>query len=186
MRVKGSLLKTRWEFLHEHHGPDAQRRVLDLLPEPERRQAETALSGSWIPFALATQVDEAIVACFGGGQAAICSEIGAYSARRNLATLYRVFVEQAQHDPLRLLEQLALLHGTLYDWGSSQATRLDDSGCVMEADYGGAATRLNCLSAVGFYREALCLLKLGEVTATERGCQAEGAARCAVELRWRS
>jgi len=183
MQVKGSLLKTRWEFLSERFGPEAVQRVLALLPEAEHLRAGSALSGAWIPFSLATQVDEAIVSCF-GGHIGICMDIGAYSARRNLTTIYRIFLDRSKRDPFRLLEHLAVLHGSLYDWGSSRASRLDDGGCLMEADYAGGATRVNCLTALGFYREALLLVGIETATATERGCEASGARRCAIELRW--
>lgn len=186
MRVKGSLLKTRWEFLADRLGPEAPRAVLEGLSDGDRALAERALPASWVPFELLTRIDEAIVSRCGGGQVGICVEIGAFSARRNLGTLYRIFLDQARRDPFALLEQLALLHGTLYDWGDSQVQRLTGTSCLMQADYQGRATRLNCLTALGFYRESLCLIGSASVEADELTCAAHGDPRCTIEVRWQA
>ncbi len=186
MNVKGSLLKTRWEFLEQRQPPGARARVLAALPPEQSRAAASALSASWIPFHLVTKVDEIIVTQCGADDVRLCVEIGAFSARRNLTSLYHVFMEQAGGDPFRLLEHLAMLHGTLYDWGFSRAQRLGAHECMMEAEYGGGARRTNCLTALGFYREALRLIEVPGVLAEERACQAAGDPLCSVHLTWQA
>jgi hypothetical protein len=184
MRVKGTVLRTRLEFLKERFGPEAPGSVLGALSDAERRLVGSVLPASWIPFALLTRIDAEIVGRYGDGNAELCREIGAYSAHRNLATVYRTFVEQAGGDPLRLMESLSALHATFHDWGSVRTLRVADRLCRVEADYKGAATRANCLAAVGFYGEALRQLPISASQVLERACQVSKAPLCVYEITW--
>lgn len=56
----------------------------------------------------------------------------------------------------------------------------------VEVEYDGAASRTNCLTAVGFYTEALRLLGVEEASVRESACQAEGDELCSYEIRWRA
>lgn len=183
MKVKGTILRTRMEFLLERYGDDAPARLLGALSEGDRRAVEAALPGSWISFPLANRVDEAVARTFAGNDIGVCREIGAFSAKRNLATVYRMFVDQSGGDPHRLMENLSNLHGIMYDWGWTRATRVADTVSRLEGDYEGAATRANCLTAVGFYAEALQALDIG-ASVEETGCQVDGAPLCAYTIRW--
>ncbi len=182
--TKGSVLKSRFELMRQRGGSEgAVDALLAALSVEEARLARTALSGSWIPFDLVNHFDEQIVARL-GGDLAVCEQIGALSARLNLPTLYHAFVDQSERDPFRLLEHIAMLHTTIYDFGWSRARRLSPSECLMEADYATAATRVNCVGALGFYREALRVIEVEGVTAVEQGCQATGAPLCSIRLAW--
>jgi|SoiMetStandDraft_2_1073263.scaffolds.fasta_scaffold417667_1 hypothetical protein len=184
MRIKGTMLRTRLEFVRERYGPEAPPSVLGALSAEERRLVQSALPGSWLPFSLLSHIDQEIVRRFGDGNAEVCREIGAFSAHRTLVTVYRVFVEQAEGDPQRLMEGMSTLHATFYDWGSMRATSAGERLCRVESDYQGGATRANCLTAVGFYGEALRQLAVRGAQVLERGCQALGAPLCLYEVTW--
>jgi hypothetical protein len=184
VRVKGTLLKTRLDFVIERFGPDAPETVLSRLGDEDRQIARAALSGSWVPFTLLDRIDETIVRELGSGDLSLCREIGAFSARRNLATVYSMFVDQAQGDPQRLMEGLSSLHSTFYDWGGMRAVAAGTGLCQVEVDYGSGATRANCLTAVGFYAEALTRLGVRGAQVTEKACQASGAPVCVFEVAW--
>lgn len=186
MRVKGTLVRTRLEFLRERFGPEAPPAVIRALGAPEQRAVQSALPASWIPFALLNSLDGEIVARFGHGSQELCRDVGAFTAHRTLASVYRTFVEQAGGDPHRLVEGLASLHSTSYDWGRVRATRLDDSRGQVEVDYAGGASRTNCLASVGFYGEALRQLALKDAKVLERSCQAAGGAVCLYEVAWQA
>lgn len=184
MRVKATLLRTRWAFLDECHGPAAAAAVRAALDAAEQRSADRALPGSWISFDLLCRVDDLIVAGVGRGRLEICREMGAYSARRNLPTLYRIYVEQAQGDPQKMLANLAVLHSNFYDWGALRAEPAGDGCCRLEADYAGGATLGNCLTACGFYAEALRQVGVADPRVSETACQVKGAPLCVYDVRW--
>lgn len=184
LNVKASLVRTRLAYLTQRFGSEAPERLLSVLAPEDRKACERALPASWVPFALIVRIDAAILALFHGGRSEGAVELGAFSARRNLTTLYSLFVQQAQRDPQRLLESLAQLHGAFYDWGWSRASCVASGVARMEADYQGAATRINCGTALGFYSEALRVIDVPGVQACEMACQVDGAPHCVIELRW--
>jgi hypothetical protein len=184
MRVKATMLRTRLDFLAERFGPEGVDTVLGALTDEERRTLHSVLPSSWLPFALLNRLDDVIVRRLGGGNVEVIQEAGAFSARRNLTSIYKVFVDQAQGDPLRLMESLCGMHATFYDWGGMKIQPLDDGGCRMETDYSAGASRTNCLSAVGFYSEALRQLQLKAVRVEEQQCQVTGAPLCVYAVSW--
>jgi len=132
---------------------------------------------------VANRVDESIARVFAGGAVEICRQIGAFSANKNLATVYHMFLEQSGGDPQRLMESLATLHRTLYDWGWTRAVRAGENLCRLEGEYERAATRANCLTAVGFYSEALKQLKI-QAEVRETACQVWSNPLCVYEISW--
>lgn len=184
MRVKGTLVRNRLEFLRERFGPEAPPRVLRALNPADQRAIQSLLPASWVPFSLLNSLDAEIVGRYGDGNLEMCRDIGAFAAHRNLASVYRTFLDQAAGDPHRLLEGLAGLHSTSYDWGRVKASRLDKTRGQVEVDYAGGASRTNCLTSVGFYGEALRQLALKNAKVLERSCQAAGGALCLYEMAW--
>ena len=89
-----------------------------------------------------------------------------------------------QQQNSRYVEGMSTLHATFYDWGSMRATSAGERLCRVESDYQGGATRANCLTAVGFYGEALRQLAVRGAQVLERGCQALGAPLCLYEVTW--
>lgn len=184
MRVKGTLVRNRLEFLRERYGPEAPPAVLRALDPAEQRTVQSVLPASWIPFSLINNLDDEIVRQYGQGSPEVCRDIGAFAAHRNLSSVYRTFLEQAAGDPHRLLEGLAGLHATSYDWGGVKTTRLGGDRAQVEIDYAGGASRTNCLALVGFYGEALRQLAVKNAKVLERACQAAGGSRCVCEISW--
>ena len=184
MRVKATMLRTRLDFLAERFGAPGVDTVLGALGEEEARTLHSVLPSSWLPFSLLNRLDDVIVRKLGGGHTELIREAGAFSARRNLTSIYKVFVDQAQGDPLRLMESLSGMHATFYDWGGMKIHAIDGRSCRMETDYLGGAARTNCLSAIGFYSEALRQLQLKSVRVEEQQCQVTGAPLCVYEVSW--
>lgn len=184
MKVKGTTLRSRLDFLRERFGEDSVATVLDGLDPEHRRAVESALPGSWLDSSIIDRLDREIIDRFGGGRDKLAREFGAFSARKNLTTLYKIFIEQAQGDPHELFENLANLHRNFYDAGSMSVARLDERSSSVEVDYEGAATRPNCLTALGFYSTALELIGVEQASVEERACQVDGAKLCRFEIRW--
>ena len=78
--------------MREHHGPEGEARVREALEPASRQRLETGvLRSAWVPFALFVDLNETIDRTFGSGDLALCREMGAYGARVNLPSLYRIF-----------------------------------------------------------------------------------------------
>jgi hypothetical protein len=184
MKVKGTALRSRIGFLRERFGEDSLATVLEGLDATDRKVISGALPGSWIPFEIIDRFEREIIERFGGGHDELAQEFGAFSAKENLTTLYKIFIEQAQGDPHSLFENLSNLHRSFYDCGDMRALRTGDRTTSLEVDYEGSATRPNCLTAVGFYSTALEIIGVAGARVEERACQAEGAKLCRFEIRW--
>jgi hypothetical protein len=184
VQVKATMLRTRLDFLGERFGPDALRSVLEALPEDDRKTLHAVLPSSWVPFTLLNRLDDVIVRKLGGGQTGVIEQAGAYSALKNLTSIYKIFVDQARGDPQSLMESLSGMHATFYDWGGMRAHAVSPERCRMEMDYLGSASRTNCRSAIGFYSEALRQLHLKAVRVEETTCQADGASLCVYDVAW--
>ena len=184
MRVKGSTLRSRLEFLRERFGEDSVESVLEGLGVDDRTTIGKVMPGSWVAFDVVDRFDRQIIDRFGAGHDELAREFGAFSARKNLTSLYKMFVEQAQGDPHALFDNLSNLHRNFYDTGGMRALRAGERTTNLEVDYEGAATRPNCLTAVGFYATALELIGVAGAKVEERECQAEGAKLCRFEIHW--
>lgn len=183
MNVKGTAIRSRLEFLRESAGADVLERVLEGLPGDDRRTLEKALPTSWIPVELVDRLDLEIVRR--GGGLHLAREYGAFSARRNLTRVYRVFLDQAAGDPQLLLESLVPLHSSFYDEGGMQVRDPERGACRIEIDFAGSVARFRCQVALGFVEEALRMLDVQDLHVQETACQTRGAARCAFAVRWK-
>ena len=90
--VKGSAITSRERWVREHHGPTGERRLREAL-EPEHRALLDAgvLRSAWVPYSLLIDLSVTADRLFGEGDLAICRQMGAFGAKVNLPTLYRIF-----------------------------------------------------------------------------------------------
>lgn len=182
MNVKGTAIRSRLEFIRGGSGPAALEATLASLPPEDRRALEVALPTSWIPVELVDQLDLEIVRQSGG--IGVAREYGAFSARRNLSRVYRLFVDQAGGDPQALLEGLTTLHASFYDQGAMSTVGPEPGRCRVELDFAGHAARFRCQVSLGFVEEALHMLNVAELSVREESCQVRGALRCGFAVRW--
>lgn len=182
MNVKGTAIRSRLDFLRETCGPEGLEKVLAALPAEDRRALEGALPTSWIPVELVDRLDLEIVRQGGGLHPA--REYGAFSARRNLTRVYKVFLDQAAGDPQLLLQSLVPLHASFYDEGSMCLQDAERGSCGIELDFAGRAARFRCQVSLGFVEQALRMLDVRDLQIQETGCQTRGSARCAFSVRW--
>ena len=90
--VKGSAITSRERWVREHHGAAGERQFLEALdPSHAERLRDGVLRSAWVPFELFLDVNLAADRVFGGGDLAICREMGRYGGTTNLPTLYRIF-----------------------------------------------------------------------------------------------
>ena len=87
-QIKGSVVKSRLAFVEEHFGKEGLARVLQALPEDDRRTLNMVLTVKWYPLDLGIRLDDAIVQTLGNGEPEFFEKLGAASADRNLTTVH--------------------------------------------------------------------------------------------------
>jgi hypothetical protein len=182
VHIKGTAIRSRLEFVKAGAGPAGLESTLAALPAEDRHILEVALPTSWIPIEVVDRLDLEIARQSGGID--VAREYGAFSARRNLSRVYKLFIDQAQGDPLSLLEGLASLHSSFYDKGGMRVEDPQTGCCRVQLDFVGAAARFRCQVSRGFLEEALRMLNVGGLQVREESCQVWGAHRCSLAFQW--
>lgn len=183
MKVKGSVLAARKSFVDEHFGAGAWGRVLATLPEADREilsKGVTALN--WYPFDMGQRLDQAIVQELGKGKPKVFEEIGAASARANLATVHKSFLTPG--DPQAFLARAPVLYKFYYNKGHREYA--PTGACSGTLTTYGAETfsALDCLTVVGWYKTALVFCGAKDVSITEKVCRAKSGPHCEYHLSW--
>lgn len=184
MKVKGAVLLSRAAFVKKSFGDKAWMEVLSALPSDDGTDYAGLLASSWYPFEVGQRLDDAIVRVLGKGDRKVFEDLGAASARENLTTVHRTFV--AGRDPQGFMEKAPVIYGFYYDTGRRTWERTGPSSGVMTTYDAGSYSAVDCLTVIGWYREALGMCGAGDVVVQETACRARGDAVCRYEFRWRS
>ena len=181
-RIKGSTLVYRFHFLAERFGEAAPARLKAALPAADTALLESGiLASEWYPFDLYNRVDAAICRLFADDDPLFCRKIGADSAHRAVAGVYRAW---AKDGPERLLRRLPALHAALYDAGGIDVTEAGPGRWLLRARFLPRSTRTNCLVAMGFYGALLERAGARDVCVAEAACSGDGAVSCLFQVAW--
>src|ERR1041385_7074415 len=116
MKIKGNILRARIAFIKKHFGESGWREVLAVLPAEDRSALEGIVANIlWFPFDLGKRFDDAIVQVLGKGNPRVFEEIGAASARENLSTVHKHFLQPG--NPAAFLEKAPIIYRCYYDQG---------------------------------------------------------------------
>ncbi len=154
-RVKGSSIRSKFEFVNERFGEAAVRRLKERFRD--RDGLLPVLDSAMYPFAIYDEVNRAIAEEFYDGDLARLAEVGAYSARKVLTGVYRAFA--AGKDFPGFLKRAAVLHERFYSHGE-MLVDLDAGGRACQITLRGAPTysEADLYIAGGFYAGAAELL----------------------------
>jgi uncharacterized protein (TIGR02265 family) len=182
-KIRGSVIKARKRFVEDHFGSGAWDRLLSAMPEADR----TVLGGlivaaGWYPFETGERLDRAIVDVLGGGDAAVLEEIGRKSARENLGGVHASFVKSG--DPLGFLSQTKSIYKFYYSTGSRDFEPTGPTSGVITTRDAEDFSVADCLTVIGWHKEALALCGASNVRITETLCRARGDEVCKYELSW--
>src|SRR5512144_3004568 len=87
-RIKGGMMAAHVKWVADHCSPADMDRFQAALPPMLRLSVKSQIvPTAWYEFRELIAIDRAIVDLFAGGEASMLRELGAYSARLNLATL---------------------------------------------------------------------------------------------------
>lgn len=183
VKVKGAAILSRRAFVVEEYGEDAWARLLEKLDEEDRVQLQgRVLTSSWHPFELNERLDGAIVAELGGGDPAIFERIGARSARGNLTGPHAAFL--AEGDPDRFLAATDRIFKFYYDTGHRTYEATGPGSGIITTYEAETSSHTDCLTVIGWYKEALKMCGAENVEMTEESCRAQGGPHCRYRLKW--
>lgn len=81
MKIKGTVISARREFVKQHFGEDAWMKVVSAMPPADQVIIKgMILSSAWYPFEIGNRLDKAIVQVLGNGKESFFEELGAESA----------------------------------------------------------------------------------------------------------
>ena len=183
VQAKGTAIAARRGFVVEEFGDEAWERVLERLPPEDAKTLRgVVLSSSWYPFELNKRLDEAIADTFGEGDLAIFERIGARSAQANLQGPHAAFLTPG--DPGRFLEATAAIYKFYYDTGHRTYESTGPGRGVITTYEAETFSRTDCLTVIGWYKEALRMCGASNVEITEEVCRAEGGEHCRYLVEW--
>ncbi|MFQ5350429.1 MAG: TIGR02265 family protein [Thermoanaerobaculia bacterium] len=182
-QVKGAVILARRAFVREEFGEDAWKRVLETLTEADRELLDGfILTASWYPFELNERLDAAVVEQLGAGDIAIFESIGSWSAKKNLAGPHKTFLTPGSPD--RFMEMTDRIYDFYYDTGERKFEATGETSGVMTTYGAETFSETDCLTVIGWYREALKMCGATQVTIEETSCRARGDEFCRYEFSW--
>jgi hypothetical protein len=183
MEIRGSALRSRKAFAEEHFGAGAWDKVLETLPESDRILLKgLLLPAGWYPFDTGERLDQAIVDVLGGGDPEVFEQIGRQSARQNLSGVHKTFLK-AGH-PGDFLAQSASIYNFYYDTGSREYLPTGPKSGVIRTSGAETFSRADCLTVIGWHKEALEMCGARQVRISEIRCRANGDDVCEYAVQW--
>jgi len=183
MKVKGNIVKARQAFVRERFGHDAWERVLDSLPDDDRKILRGIVTNTaWFDFDMAKRLDDAIVATLGQGRTVVFEEIGRASAVANLTTVHQRLL--APGNPQQFMEKADLIYRFYYDKGYRTYEPTGPSAGILTTHEAETFSQMDCLTVIGWYKQALEMCGARNVQVTEETCRALGGDVCRYVFSW--
>lgn len=89
--MKGSAVTSRLRYLDEH-APDRREEIVSSMAVEHRAILKAGvLKNAWVPYSLFIDLNVRLDEALGDGDLQLCRTMGAYGARVNLPTIYRLF-----------------------------------------------------------------------------------------------
>ncbi len=184
IRSKGFTLKGATAFAESRFGAGAMEKVLPLL-EPDLREALSVpvLSSTWYPFRYQVALYEGIDQAFGGGDLALCREIGRYTAETEATSFHKVLLKLANMKTW--LKIAGSMWGMYYSAGSLSAEAFHDEGGVARISGFHPISKAFCEDFAGWLEQILKMGGKTEVSLRHTECVLDGAPACLYKATWR-
>jgi hypothetical protein len=183
LKIKGAVLLSRRAFVASHFGPEAWGKILDILQQEYRNVLYGAIvSAAWYPFEIGESLDRTIVDVLGGGDTEIFERIGAASARENLSGAHqrRLLTDS----PEAFLKQTEIIYRFYYDTGHRTYVSTGKQSGRITTFEANTYSAVDCLTVIGWHKEALRMCGAKEVQMAETACRALGGSVCQYDIRW--
>jgi uncharacterized protein (TIGR02265 family) len=182
-RIKGTVLNARKNFVVKHFGEEGWQRVHAALDADDRHALAVVMPVGWYPFALGERLDRAIVDVLGGGDTAVFEELGVASARENLGGAHRFFLKPGK--PQAFLSRTESIYALYYDHGRRTYEPTGPCSGVLTTYDADTYSTADCLTVVGWHKEALAMCGARDVKVEEESCRAHGGPCCRYRVEWR-
>lgn len=183
MKIKGNIIAARRDFVKEHFGEKGWSDVLAALPEIDRQPLQgTILPTTWFPFEIGDRLDKAIVAVLGHGDTKVFEDLGAKSAQKSLGQMHRTFLTPG--DPQAFMKKADRIYHLYYDTGRREYRETGPNSGALTTFDAETFSAPDCLTVIGWYKEALRMCGATEVSAIEEECRANGGACCRYRFEW--
>lgn len=181
-KIKGSILKSRLEFVRKEIGEDGLNALMATLPEEDQKTLGRLVAVAWVDFEIGKRFDEAIVQALGGGSTRFFERLGEESAEINLGTLHSAFV--APGNPQGFLAKAPQIYRLYYDVGWREYEQTGEREGVLTTHDAETFSKTDCLTVIGWYRKALELCGAKNVRIHEDECRATGGNACKYKVSW--
>jgi predicted hydrocarbon binding protein len=178
--VKGAMVRAHLQFVRDQLGEPALARLLDALPAPVAAEVHAILPSTWCAFESLILLDRAIARIAGRNEQELMRDLGRYSAKINLSTVYRAFHRDDLHEFFRLS---ATLHRQFQDFGDCEYEHTGDSRGRISIRKAACFSPAYCSSELG-YLEQVIATHGGTAGVAETVCQCSGGDHCEFEVRW--
>ncbi|HSL18543.1 MAG TPA: TIGR02265 family protein [Methylomirabilota bacterium] len=181
-KVKGSVLKSRLEFVRKDFGEAGLDKVLDSLSDDDRKALGRLVAVTWVDFDVGKRLDDAIVKMVGGGSTRFFERLGEASAEVNLASLHSAFL--APGDPQAFLAKAPQIYRLYYDVGWREYHKTGEREGVLTTHEAETFSKADCLTVIGWYRRALEMCGARNVRIVEEECRSSGGSVCRYRVSW--
>ena len=180
-RVKGAMVRAHLQFARDQLGEPALALALTALPAAMAAEIQGALSSTWCRFESLIALDRSIARVAGRDERELMRELGRYSARINLSTVYRAFHRADIHEFFR---NSATLHRQFQDFGDCEYEHVGDTHCRISVRNAVCYSPAYCSSEAGYLEQVIATHGGTSASVTESACQCASDDRCTFELRW--
>ena len=181
-KIKGSIIKSRLEFVRRELGDDGLSKIIDNLPEEDQKILGRLVAVAWVDFEVGKRLDDAIVKSLGGGSTRFFERLGEVSAEVNLTTLHSAFLTPG--DPQAFLAKAPQIYRLYYDVGWREYESEGEREGVLITHDAETYSKPDCLTVIGWYRKALEMCGAKNVRIMEESCRATGGDVCKYRVTW--
>src|SRR6185503_10553430 len=183
MEIKGAILESRLQFVKDRFGERAVNDVLAALPAADQATLRKPLNpAGWYHFQTGQHLDDAIVKVIGKGDAHLFEEMGAASAQLNLTGIQKFYLDPG--NPQGFMLRAPLIYHVYYDKGWRDYKPVSQTSGVMTTFQAETYSAEDCLTVIGWYKQALQMCGAKDVEIIEDTCRAKGGEFCRYLLRW--
>jgi hypothetical protein len=183
MKIKGNILISRLDFVKQNYGQQGLEQILAALPAEDQTLLKGLVSNvGWYPFDVGKRLDQAIVTVLGKGDLRIFEEIGAASARQNLSTVHKLSLEPGK--PQAFMAKTPVIYRLYYDVGRREYESTGPNSGVMTTYDAETFSSADCMTIIGWYKQALEMCGASKVVMTEETCRAKGGEFCRYRVSW--
>lgn len=183
MKIKGFILHSRKEFVIDNFGLESWAAVQSTLPEEDQDIfKQFILTSNWYDFEIGKRLDNAIVEVLGKGSPKVFEDIGKKSAQRHLAGIHASFIEP--DDPQAFLKKADTIYQYYYDVGYREYEETGPNSGLITTYDAETFSIPDCLTVIGWYKEALRMCGAKNIAIHEETCRAKGEDYCQYVVEW--